>query len=76
MVFTVCDSQKTSRLTSTANREAVVRSFAHAIENSIQSKIIRITNLISLIVRTLTCSKLTHCLFDFDCKDLNVYEDE
>jgi len=29
-----------------------------------------------LIVRTLTCSKLTHCLFDFDCKDLNVYEDE
>ena len=29
-----------------------------------------------LIVRTLTCNKLSHCLFDFDCEDFNVYEQE
>jgi len=30
----------------------------------------------TLIVRTLTCNKLSHCLFDFDCADFNVYEAE
>ena len=29
-----------------------------------------------LVVRTLTCNKLSHCLFDFDCADFNVYEQE
>ena len=29
-----------------------------------------------LIIRTLTCNKLSHCLFDFDCEDFNVYEQE
>jgi len=27
-------------------------------------------------VQVLTCDKLSHCLFDFDCVDLNVYEKE
>ena len=27
-------------------------------------------------MKTLTCDKLSHCLFDFDCADLNVYERE
>lgn len=27
-------------------------------------------------MRTLTCDKLSHCLFDFDCLDLNIYEKE
>ena len=27
-------------------------------------------------VQALTCDKLSHCLFDFDCVDLNVYEKE
>jgi hypothetical protein len=27
-------------------------------------------------IKTLTCNKLSHCLFDFDCVDLNVYEKE
>ena len=30
----------------------------------------------NLIVRTLTCNKLSHCLFDFDCADFNIYEQE
>lgn len=30
----------------------------------------------ALTVRTLTCNKLSHCLFDFDCPDFNVYEQE
>lgn len=30
----------------------------------------------SLNIKTLTCDKLSHCLFDFDCADLNVYERE
>ncbi len=29
-----------------------------------------------LELKTLTCDKLSHCLFDFDCVDLNVYERE
>ena len=29
-----------------------------------------------LVVRTLTCNKLSHCLFDFDCADFNIYEQE
>jgi hypothetical protein len=29
-----------------------------------------------LIVRALTCNKLSHCLFDFDCVDFNAYQDE
>lgn len=29
-----------------------------------------------LEIKTLTCDKLSHCLFDFDCVDLNVYERE
>lgn len=29
-----------------------------------------------LEIRTLTCDKLSHCLFDFDCLDLNIYEKE
>jgi len=29
-----------------------------------------------LNVKSLTCDKLSHCLFDFDCVDLNVYERE
>lgn len=29
-----------------------------------------------LTVRTLTCNKLSHCLFDFDCLDFNVYAHE
>lgn len=27
-------------------------------------------------MRSLTCDKLSHCLFDFDCNDLNIYERE
>ena len=27
-------------------------------------------------MQVLTCDKLSHCLFDFDCADLNVYEKE
>lgn len=27
-------------------------------------------------VKALTCDKLSHCLFDFDCVDLNIYERE
>ena len=27
-------------------------------------------------MRSLTCDKLSHCLFDFDCVDLNLYERE
>ena len=27
-------------------------------------------------MQALTCDKLSHCLFDFDCVDLNVYEKE
>lgn len=27
-------------------------------------------------MRTLTCNKLSHCLFDFDCTDFNIYERE
>jgi hypothetical protein len=30
----------------------------------------------SVQVQVLTCDKLSHCLFDFDCVDLNVYEKE
>ena len=30
----------------------------------------------NLTVRTLTCNKLSHCLFDFDCADFNIYEQE
>lgn len=30
----------------------------------------------NLTVRTLTCNKLSHCLFDFDCPDLSCYEHE
>jgi len=29
-----------------------------------------------LSLKTLTCDKLSHCLFDFDCVDLNIYEKE
>jgi hypothetical protein len=28
------------------------------------------------ILRTLTCNRLSHCLFDFDCPDLSIYEKE
>ena len=27
-------------------------------------------------LRTLTCNRLSHCLFDFDCPDLSIYEQE
>ena len=27
-------------------------------------------------LKTLTCNQLSHCLFDFDCTDLNVYQNE
>ncbi len=27
-------------------------------------------------IKVLTCDKLSHCLFDFDCVDLNIYERE
>ncbi len=27
-------------------------------------------------MKSLTCNKLSHCLFDFDCEDLKVYESE
>jgi len=27
----------------------------------------------SLTVRTLTCNRLSHCLFDFDCPDFKIY---
>lgn len=27
-------------------------------------------------IQVLTCDKLSHCLFDFDCIDLNIYERE
>lgn len=30
----------------------------------------------SVQVKVLTCDKLSHCLFDFDCVDLNIYERE
>ena len=30
----------------------------------------------SVNVQVLTCDKLSHCLFDFDCVDLNIYERE
>jgi len=30
----------------------------------------------SLTVRTLTCNRLSHCLFDFDCPDFKIYEQE
>ena len=30
----------------------------------------------NLVVRALTCNKLSHCLFDFDCVDFNAYQDE
>jgi len=33
-------------------------------------------NLCSLTIRTLTCNKLSHCLFDFDCPDFSMYEHE
>ncbi|CDW85377.1 fha domain [Stylonychia lemnae] len=35
------------------------------------------SNLANILnIKTLTCDKLSHCLFDFDCVDLNVYERE
>ena len=30
----------------------------------------------TLTVRTLTCNKLSHCLFDFDCADFSEYKEE
>ena len=30
----------------------------------------------NFFLRTLSCNKLSHCLFDFDCSDLNVYVNE
>lgn len=30
----------------------------------------------ALTIRTLTCNKLSHCLFDFDCPDFSMYEQE
>ena len=30
----------------------------------------------SVTVKVLTCDKLSHCLFDFDCVDLIIYEKE
>ena len=75
--FVTFHSPKSSRHNS-VNKKDIVLSFVPATESTTRSKLIPHTthSLFSLIVRTLTCSKLTHCLFDFDCKDLNVYEDE
>ena len=30
----------------------------------------------TLTLRTLTCNKLSHCLFDFDCVDFSEYKEE
>jgi hypothetical protein len=34
------------------------------------------SNFYSLRVETITCNKLSHCLFDFDCPDFEQYENE
>ena len=35
-----------------------------------------INTLSRLQVKSLTCDKLSHCLFDFDCPTLEMYEKE
>lgn len=38
--------------------------------------ILLFNTIFSLKIETITCNKLSHCLFDFDCPDFSQYENE